>query len=306
LFLKAPLILSEWPAAVGVLGSRPCLADHQKHATYDTHNLEFMSGLDVGFASDDDIYVIPNVVHSNGVIVAARTPLRFEDFAIGMLATHRVASGEPKRQRLVLPASAIAKLRELYPWLTDTDISEAHMPASSSGGAGGGTREPQHLTDEDFEEALLTDVLEILDAKREKWHFEEEGVTEYFYIHRRQGIWTRKFKGVDSDCLMCKGRSLTTNFCNRFGWPKTKTYTYKTYGQAECYVLGKELCRKGSYYFRVWVDSGEDEQFADEASLDYVPSDEFRSWVKTVPVDACKHSLSALVSELLALRPIIQ
>lgn len=82
--------------------------------------------------------------------------------------------------------------------------------------------------------------------------------------------------------MQCKARSSAKDFCELFGWPLMKTFTFNLYGEEASNQLAREWVRKSNYYMMKWLDSAGKELFDTPASRDCESSEAFLDWATTV------------------------
>ena len=89
----------------------------------------------------------------------------------------------------------------------------------------------------------------------------EDGDQEFFRLVVRKGKWTKKYKGVEADCVRGQCRGLAIAWCRKYGFPKSMTHYFRKYGRGAAKELSKEYCRRASFFFRLYRDAC-DEHFA--------------------------------------------
>ena len=102
------------------------------------------------------------------------------------------------------------------------------------------------------------------------------------------GVWTHEFKHLVADAAIVKARSCILPFCNRFRWPKQKSYSLKKFDDKDACFLVKEWARKGNFFADLWVESGGTLQLnaADLAANPYEDGFEFVVWASDLPTDS--------------------
>ena len=91
-------------------------------------------------------------------------------------------------------------------------------------------------------------------------------------------------KGVLDDSAACFARKkpAVLRFCELYGFPKQKTYSYRAYGGLEDpNQLVREWQRKGHYFCSLWhvEHCSEEYEFTDEDISGYADSLEFYNWL---------------------------
>ena len=198
-----------------------------------------------------------------------------------------------------MSAAVAARLREEFPWLTDEDIkiAEAHGRRVGDGSASGsgeaaGAREERgapvvRRLDPDAEvEEAHADCMRRLEEFRDAWADEHDVEDSHFYLFFPGGFWTETFLGKVSDCAMAKARGHTHRFCLLFSWPKVKSFTFGAHGEAAAVQLAKEWCRKGHFFFSVWMGSDCAEEFASDSDFEYEEDLDFLNFACGVDVDS--------------------
>jgi hypothetical protein len=257
---------------------------------------------DIDIGEDDDFFVLPSLWHAGQGVTTGARPLPFDEFCrcMGRGSSTRASGGGDRKRTPVVPKHVFARLLEMYPWLSESDIAAAqerahHRDRSDCGGAGGRHHAPRLLAAADLEE-------EAFEAIRD-WKFLDEDVSVNFYTHVAGGVWTKTFKDVVADRVDAKSRAHVRDFCERFGWPKLKVFHMSAHSEAGAHALAREWCRKGNHYFSAWIDSVGIETFETADSCPYVESLEFLDWA--VGVEVVSKTWDK-ISELKAARPVLQ
>lgn len=252
-------------------------------ARYDSE-LDFRDAVDVDFAEDELLFVLPAVLHGPGGVFVRAEPVAFDEFckAIAPPPEKQRAATSSRRTRATVLVGLLEKLREEFPWLTEEDVRQAKEKVANklSDSAESGGHPGQIVGEADYEEQAYDKVMAALEEKRQEWAFEDDDATTNFYVLQAGGVWMRKFKGVESDAAHAKGRAHTHAFCKRFSWPRLKVFTFRSYGERACNLMAREWCRKGHFLFEAWVQSVGAETFLDREAeaLAFTESEEFLDW----------------------------
>jgi hypothetical protein len=232
-------------------------------ALYEHNELWIMD--DFAYGEEDDM-----------IIHCTSEPIPWRDFCRYHVTTSTTsAKSAPKRPK-VDPKIIDALLTE-FPWLTEADLglrTRSRKSGSSSSKAkrideddsasesdhvdgtvptSGGLDDIAHV---DLE-ALGKELIEL----REKWadcDYEDM----LFYVANRGGKWLHLTKNKTADTATCYCRASAIPFCDKFHWPKQKSYAYGKYkGVENANQLAKECARRGHHFASIWLISGSDDSF---------------------------------------------
>ena len=185
----------------------------------------------------------------------------------------------PSKAKPALPADVHARLLDEFPWLQESDVQRvlSRREASGSSHGSGDLAGPMVLSEQDLVAEAVAVVETELSAKRKEWRFDED-VETYFYLFVAGGNWTKKYKGCATDSVQYKARNNAKAFCELFGWPKMKTFTFNLYGEEASNQLAREWVRKSHHYMVAWLESGGTHTFEHPDSLNYECSAAFLDW----------------------------
>ena len=107
-----------------------------------------------------------------------------------------------------------------------------------------------------------------------------------FYLKPLGGVWTSTHIGVSFDRWAALARSGEARaWCNRFGWPKFKSFTIRKY-QDGAKILAEEWVAKADHLFQIWQYDGSglnDFSYSDAELNSYVYSHGFSDWACEQP-----------------------
>ena len=283
-FLRATALPRVLPA-FGSIGRRQGLAFDPWLRVYATNGFDYVLDTDIPVEEDSNIWVLPSVQSKPSGLESRREPILFENYLMQLPPppgpAPRAGAAAPRAAGVHLPKGFAAQLREIYPWLTDEDFTEALRPntvAASAGESDEGDK-PDGLgkvLDADRDEDAALAVMAVLEAKREEWA--DDTPDEHFYVTIDGGAWTEEFVGVVADQATCRGRKHTAAWCRTYGWFRAqKGFTFNLYGEEASACLAHEWQAKSHHFFSIWRVAGSSYDFkyyeADLAS--FVPSDIF-------------------------------
>ena len=121
------------------------------------------------------------------------------------------------------------------------------------------------------------EVLDELDEIRDDVLRENSLSDVFFYTRVTGGYWTRTNLGVTADGIRGQARGgVAFHFCQAYGFPAQQSFAFSSYERHGALVLGKEYCRRGDYFIRLFLASGNDAFEFAQADLDgYVEGAEF-------------------------------
>lgn len=243
----------------------------------------------------------------------------YEDF-IALHPLSRTSGARARKRQRSKPVQdgAKAALLEEFRWLTPSDFqTSASRPSrrtvprpsvKSIGEIGAVTAEEESEEDSavSHEEETVerkddlksddgsdkeddVDVASDLAALRRAWNY-EEGDSMSFYTRILGGGWTQKHKGVVADGVVGTCRASARLWCSHYGWPRSKTYFFNKYSRAGAHMLAEEYCRRGEYFFNLYVafdeSGGEAFQYSEEDVAGYEDNMDFLNWFLEQPLDS--------------------
>jgi hypothetical protein len=285
-----PVLLLQSPMKGIFLSADLC--EDQTIARYSFNDLVFLPCHALPFTDADELWMYKSAFFRNNDIVCSSAPVPFEEFVAMHPKTDANRSTATRANNNRLHKTEIDDLLELFPWLSRDDFCEPKEKATCKGGAGGGgggsIDEVRRMDDDDREEHYLS-VLDELAEKRGKYDAQDDpDIYGNFYIKILGGKWTKTFIGVAADSVVCIGRSHVRPWCNLFGWPKTRTFTFKTYGELEAVGLAREYARRAHHFFTLYLSSPDVKNWMYSASdLDsYVEGEAFLDFALSIPMES--------------------
>jgi hypothetical protein len=257
LFLE--LVPTRWVAHMGA----PCDLEPQANVMprFSFDLLQFSS--DPTVFSDDgrELWVLEGLVFSEGSsVLAPCSPVRFRHFAKHLVNDPAPARAAKKRPRRPKAPSIREKLLDEFPWLKAADLDDDYEELDGEEKEEVGEEEdqaPDIVIGEDEYEAIRQEMLE----KRAEFRIEDED--KFFYVRQRGGDSNVARIGRALDCAaMFARKGLAVQFCDKYGFPKQKSYHYTKYGgEVPANHLIREFARKGHYFCCIWVSHDCDDAF---------------------------------------------
>ena len=69
----------------------------------------------------------------------------------------------------------------------------------------------------------------------------------------RGGMWTQQHLGVAYHAYMAFAKAgLPTDFCERYGFTRTASYTISKFGEEACLVMVRAWMHKMSFFYNIW------------------------------------------------------
>ena len=153
--------------------------------------------------------------------------------------------------------------------------------------------EPLADLDSDHEEDHIVADVDVAAALHEaRENLDPEDREGSFYVQWLGGAWTLEHTGEAYDRISVQGRAnRPTEFCKKFHWPASRSYSKNKYHGAENVVmLGHGFCQRSRYFYGIWAASGFDPDFTfgGHAYPAYVESEAFLDWAVELGLeDAC-------------------
>ena len=255
---------------------------------FDIHPLKHWIEDDVPIDPELDLYVFPGCRFDGGSVVVS-TCEPFEHFVGSHPPVGKLFTTSVTRSRVEVPKDETARLLLENPFLTQADIdrafgkvpkprvgkkariagkkidesedepevtssenSEVDDPFAAPDGAGDG-----------FDEAELA-------ALREDYREEEEEF-KHFYVHLRGGEYVYEHEGIVANCASSNARGAWVRYwCDCYSWQTKYQFHFSVYGYDDSVALARELCRRGDFFFELWLAQDSDTfLYADHHFTDY-------------------------------------
>ena len=292
--------LDEW-----VAGYNPRLANLL--VQYDFYDLTFRMD-DFGFRPGESLWVLPGFIATEGTTLeTCCTAVPFDVYsrfyAVPRQDTQRVVSRPVANARAI-----IQQLRDLYPWLTDSDLglaprgnhrgSHRREVAPSSDGA---------VAPPDGEVSVEAEGVEPLLAQmreeRAEWLIKKDSEQLLFYKHLRGGAWTARELGVANSTatMYARKKRIAQDFCSSYKFPKEKSFSISLYDMEPANMLADEWVHMGNYYVSIWIEHECDGffRFSDD-QIDGANTRGFLEWFGTLDASDVHYVVAC---ELLEFRP---
>ena len=173
--------------------------------------------------------------------------------------------------------------------VVEEDGGEGEDDASAGGG-----RASAHVPD-DLPEDVVASVAEELSGLKEQYGgFDEEG--SYFTVRVLGGEWSVKRANVPCTDVGAYARDKSTDrWCSGVGWPARKSFAVRKHGGvANARKLAEEMCRRGNFFMKSWIDAGSVGGFDFQTvKLAYSAPKSYYDWLDMLPVssDAFKSAM---------------
>ena len=270
----------------------------------------------VPFRDGEPIFLYQNAVNEGERITTmheART-LESISYILGPIVreerTRRPARHGP---RTAITEEVKARLREMFPFLRESDFTSLERSKRRQRKCGGGhvdsiasSEGESDDSDDAYEDPALPlpDVEENLAQLRRDW-CDKDDRHRMFYMSLRGGGWTRKHQNVDTNEARGEARKgQPIDWCDLFAWPKSVTYRHRSHGGiANTTIMAREYCRKSEYFFSLWLLSGPSAffEYTDDMIEGYVETAEWRDFLDS-PLEACTLVRIAEIRALVPLR----
>ena len=248
--------------------------------TFDKFPLKHYIEDDVPIDADGDIWVFPVCRFDSGGVICGGCE-RYEFFVSRHPRANLQPSGRSNRSVVQVPRDESARVLLENPFLTQEDIDRAlgkkpkvkqvrrkkariagkklDEPSEDSAVSSDDVSDGFDDLDEPMEGGGGFDMAE-LEALREDYR-EEDEVFKNFYVHLRAGPYIWEHEKVISNCASAMARGAWVKYwCDSFSWQHKYQFHFSVYGQDDAVELAREVCRRGDFFFDIWMNQ-EDEQF---------------------------------------------
>ena len=258
---------------------------------------------------------------ADGYAYSTHEPEPLEKFLVAMpRPAHGQERAMPRARRVPAPkASARAALLAANPWLTEEDLGTGkrkagkRMPrvAAPDEPPGGDPADDSDSSDTPDDPPPLPPPLgapqgmevgeadaemvvhedpgpappALLELRREFWWEDQERM--HFYTRFLGGWWTLAHRGVECERIAGLARAHAESWCDIYGFPKEKTFTFRVYGRDGSIKLAREFARRANYYYLLMVDSGleYDFEYTQEIIDTYEYELDYLNWVTELAND---------------------
>ena len=277
-----------WPSRFDG-GCQLSLSTPLNRKRYTAQPFVFRLSHEIPVAMDADLVVLTDVRFEGDSLVSPHALVPFEHYVSsfgGKLAKVKDKDGD-KDHKPMLPKDVVDQIREKNPCLSDADLKMMSKDRKCNSS----TKPKSHLR-EDVAAVLHEssgdddddgDAFEELAALRAKY-MDDSNKEDAFYQRILGGDWTKSHYGVAGNAIgvFARGGAAMTVFCDRFVYPKMKSFYFNAYGVQGALILSKEFCRRSNFFFDRWIAGGKHFEFTYESCREYVPSAsfqaEFDSW----------------------------
>ena len=235
---------------------------------YELDDFELMTESELSLSDWEDIWVVRNIRLEPEGAFSNHAAERFERFVMFMpRPTTAPATGGARRRQA--PRDYRLQLLEENPFLDPEDLGLGAVTATGRVarpriGRGPFDEEADDMADgdvdpDDSDWDELDIAAEVIDVVGELSEI-RAGIAalgdedSYFFVMVRGGAWTAEKKGVAADACAGKARSgLPKTWCRFYNFPVMASASFKKYGREAAMELAREFCRRGQFYFRMWL-----------------------------------------------------
>ena len=286
-------------------GMRPCCAP-AGYTEFDYLPWNVKEGRDLPFNRESPLYVLQGCRFQGDYVSCSHRVVPLHRFLSTLTKpTRQQRSG----RNHVVSKAARESLQEKYPWLDEGALKgkpsgskgkASHWPTNSKGQLGEaaepGSDDSSNETDAgehddvglEFEDAPTEDSGDkgpSLEEVRKMWSWEDQD-TMSFYTRVLGGEWTKSHKGTNSDSIGAYARQHAKVWCDAFGFPKQRVFTFNAYGEPACVQLAREVCRRGEFWYNMWLDSSDDDFVYEQGDIDSYPENiDFVQFALALPID---------------------
>lgn len=198
------------------------------------------------------------------------------------------------------------QLLDDFPWLTARDFEEAAGAIEDTDTESEDDEKkpaaihpkeppPPKVVDSDEFERLRLEMLE----KRAEFALADDD--KFFFIRQRGGAANIAKIGTALDCCaMYARKGIAMEFCEKFGFPKQKSYHYSKYGgEIPANLLIREFARKGHFFCCLWLahDCDHAYSYSDEDVKCYPSSPEFLDFMCGLPPESVAFAAGKLIDD---------
>ena len=124
-----------------------------------------------------------------------------------------------------------------------------------------------------------------LNELRARWTSENQ-VNMPFFTRILGGDRTREHKNKEADSIGAFARKRAKVWCEFFGFPKQRVFTFNLYGERGSVELATEVCRRGEFWFSLWLRSDDLNFVYTQDDIDaYADNLEFLDFLAEVALD---------------------
>ena len=278
-----------------------------RHYQYEA--LKIVDHLHVPFIAKDDIMVIPQMCCRGSTVYAVGLPVSLSFFArfhrkvapvSGGTRTSNARRGGPTDQQ------TLEHLQNEFPWLTLGDLSDILNKGSRGAQADsatlgqGSSSSAFGPTVENIAEDVFASAAAELQTLKEQNEEPDHEVT-HSTVRVLGGQWSVKRSNQSATDIGAFSKDKTTSsWCAGVGWPASKTFALRKHGGAEnSRRLSEEVCRRGNYFLKTWIDAGSVAPFSFAAiKPGYKPPPSYETWVDGLPINSEAFKAAMAVRDL--------
>jgi hypothetical protein len=298
--------LVHWPELPAELAD-PLQLHHESQRVFAlAQPFRAVSSAELGSMDDASIMVLEGLRFGSDLIVACHDPRPFEDFVRYHPRRPQHAPRDSSGSGAKLSATVADLLLQECPWLDREDLSKPKSrpslarPGHAHPGAPQHDRPPHAESDEEGVVVSSSssdgeapggddgvDVGLVLAGLRAGLVDEGDDAEPYFRVQIRGGCWTLEHRDAIGDCAMAKYIDAETRYwCQAYGFPASKSFSFRLYGREGSLHLAREFARRGNYFAALYFDSVNDDW---EYSPDHVAAcgDDlpFLDWICSLDIE---------------------
>jgi hypothetical protein len=90
------------------------------------------------------------------------------------------------------------------------------------------------------------------------------------------------------------------DWCEKFHWPRSRRWSYKTFTEEHCSLFAQEFARKGLFHFQQWFhsDSPSDFVYTDEHVEEYAEGHAFKDFMFTEDFRSRSYAAGVVIRRL--------
>ena len=280
---------------------------------YQYDDLVFVSAFDVPFSTAADTWVMPVIQFRSMNVHAMGHAVPFSIFSRFMKTSSSTTTASRAR-RVTGPTDPeiFALLQHEFPWLSQAELDNILNKKKAVGEAGdededgsapAGGRGSVDVPP-DLPEDVLASVADDLSSLREQYAGFDD-VASYFTVRVLGGAWSISKRNVPcTDVGSYAIERSTERWCSGVGWPARKSFAVRKHGGvANARALAEEMCRRGNFFMKAWIDAGSVGGFDFQpVKPAYRAPPSYEDWLDSLPVSSDAFKSAMEVRDLCPIR----
>ena len=280
---------------------------------YQYDDLVFVSAFDVPFSTAADTWVMPVIQFRSMNVHAMGHAVPFSIFSRFMKTSSSTTTASRAR-RVTGPTDPeiFALLQHEFPWLSQAELDNILNKKKAVGEAGdededgsapAGGRGSVDVPP-DLPEDVLASVADDLSSLREQYAGFDD-VASYFTVRVLGGAWSISKRNVPcTDVGSYAIERSTERWCSGVGWPARKSFAVRKHGGvANARALAEEMCRRGNFFIKAWIDAGSVGGFDFQpVKPAYRAPPSYEDWLDSLPVSSDAFKSAMEVRDLCPIR----